>query len=203
MSARRCGFSCGISTHASLAGRDRPGNRRFAAYVLFQPTRPLRDATKRARILAPLLAISTHASLAGRDPGNGTPRSVAFSNFNPRVPCGTRPRGRKTPDRRSGISTHASLAGRDLRMGSSPLPISISTHASLAGRDASLPVRSPSSYNFNPRVPCGTRRFTSYSSSTAKLFQPTRPLRDATFCTSVSSYILAKFQPTRPLRDAT
>ena len=102
----------------------------------FQPTRPLRDAT-RYQILKFLPrndfnprvpcgtrramhsstggvqeCISTHASLAGRDTFIHL-RPFAQRYFNPRVPCGTR-RWRKTKNLSTcAISTHASLAGRD------------------------------------------------------------------------------------------
>ena len=105
----RFGF---ISTHAPLAGRDMVpilfvtswsyfnprapcGARRRARWytipkAVFQPTRPLRGATRTAPYLrTSIIRISTHAPLAGRD------RSVRFGcgiriHFNPRAPCGAR-----------------------------------------------------------------------------------------------------------------
>ena len=124
-----------ISTHAPLAGRDE-----FNAFVndlpeVFQPTRPLRGATKMFLEKRGEAFISTHAPLAGRDADGGTERH---------------PRG---------ISTHAPLAGRDsLWVGISD-PAEISTHAPLAGRD-------------------DERRETR---GTVQEFQPTRPLRGATY----------------------
>ena len=55
----------------------------------FQPTRPLRGATWRSEEKAAVFVISTHAPLAGRDllPTTLAPSS---SYFNPRAPCGAR-----------------------------------------------------------------------------------------------------------------
>ena len=100
--------------------------------------------------------ISTHASLAGRD--------------------GRRRRAR----REEYISTHASLAGRDKGTPAQVARMLISTHASLAGRDFSWPCLLLPSCHFNPRVPCGTRPSIADHMFRASLFQPTRPLRDAT-----------------------
>ena len=61
------GFEICISTHASLAGRDRYRCCGAASHALFQPTRPLRDATQAKEMAKKYGMISTHASLAGRD----------------------------------------------------------------------------------------------------------------------------------------
>ena len=144
---------------ASLAGRD-TYPRQFRRFVhLFQPTRPLRDATLSA------------------------PRAYPASriNFNPRVPCGTRllrvddvaRRALFQPTRPLRDATRRRLRPRTAAMDFNPrVPCGtrqaagdaliddgdISTHASLAGRDD----------------PSHSTRFCRAS------FQPTRPLRDAT-----------------------
>ena len=79
------------------------------------------------------------------------------------------------------ISTHAPLAGRDALLWSKSEHHRISTHAPLAGRDGR-----PSPHR--------------WSSSS---FQPTRPLRGATFLSLMLRRCCAVFQPTRPLRGAT
>ena len=56
-----------ISTHAPLAGRDADIAALTGERLAFQPTRPLRGATKLVIELAQLTRISTHAPLAGRD----------------------------------------------------------------------------------------------------------------------------------------
>ena len=62
--------------------------------ALFQPTRPLRGATRGPSDEGfGQRGISTHAPLAGRDPS--APISLSCrTNFNPRAPCGARPRAR-------------------------------------------------------------------------------------------------------------
>ena len=57
-------------------------------------------------------------------------------------------------------------------------------------------------HDFNPRVPCGTRRRRRVERRAGGQFQPTRPLRDATR-QGAQARGLSVFQPTRPLRDAT
>ena len=100
-----------ISTHAPLAGRDVELLPLTTSKEEFQPTRPLRGATRRRRdgfgrgtisTHAPLAgrdrlddrgglsdAISTHAPLAGRDRRATTTR-CRTRDFNPRAPCGAR-----------------------------------------------------------------------------------------------------------------
>ena len=124
-----------ISTHASLAGRDYPSNLNAGE----------------------LPAISTHASLAGRDAG-GKISGLCAADFNPRVPCGTRLHLVDLQCAQVEISTHASLAGRDAHYGVRWRCRAISTHASLAGRDTPMCRATSLTTNFNPRVPCGTRR---------------------------------------------
>ena len=129
-----CGGYFPISTHAPLAGRDESrrfryvrdrhfnprapcGARRlkdvfFRALYVFQPTRPLRGATRTVCSCRVIRNISTHAPLAGRDawtviqtgadwvfqptrPLRGATAKAALrtqhvSDFNPRAPCGAR-----------------------------------------------------------------------------------------------------------------
>ena len=146
----------------------------------FQSPRPLQGATRMAWPSASASKISTHAPLAGRDFGAEDARHRT-SYFNPRAPCGARPTPRPRPRRGSifqptrplrgataakqrrddddDISTHAPLAGRDARDPVSLARGEISTHAPLAGRDK----------NVSP------------NQSIMLVFQPTRPLRGATF----------------------
>ena len=57
----------------------------------FQPTRPLRGATIHSMVTFSHGNISTHAPLAGRDPIRVI-IAIQRENFNPRAPCGARPR---------------------------------------------------------------------------------------------------------------
>ena len=170
-----------ISTHAPLAGRD-------GGLVLIHPAH----------------TISTHAPLAGRD-HCGSHQPCCGTYFNPRAPCGARPLAIRLLLPRANISTHAPLAGRDgaslttvadaIRI-STHAPLAgrdcgghrqkhdgagISTHAPLAGRDMWPAGKAAGARNFNPRAPCGARLFTFVGVSVTVTFQPTRPLRGATF----------------------
>ena len=196
--------NCHISTHAPLAGRDS----RFSVFQtmirvfqptrplrgatsdvggvsrwpVFQPTRPLRGATILGTALHTGIEISTHAPLAGRDVST----MLLITPISPFQP--TRPlRGATLTNPKTFkwffISTHAPLAGRDdIQPVERKALDQISTHAPLAGRDAfrhlakymmgifqpTRPLRGatwsggfPSfkAVNFNPRAPCGARRF--------------------------------------------
>ena len=124
----------------------------------FQSTRPMRDATN-----------------SGRTTNN---KEI---NFNPRVPCGTRPDMIEVTHSSHNISIHASHAGRDLisfkpilliilfqstrpmrdATSSFRLALCFSKFQSTRPmRDATIPsiICSLTTHHFNPRVPCGTRR---------------------------------------------
>ena len=100
-----------ISTHAPLAGRDFSAVADDRGGSPFQPTRPLRGATRFVRGRLRFTDISTHAPLAGRDREQERIHEQQF------------------------ISTHAPLAGRDLNAWIKRAGLDISTHAPLAGRD--------------------------------------------------------------------
>ena len=191
-----------ISTHAPLAGRDRNLGYQSLMVRKFQPTRPLRGATRAVVNVFAEVGISTHAPLAGRD--SRLFHQHAFA-------C---------------ISTHAPLAGRDraddaeILIGQEFQPTRplrgatkiltdaerqkwISTHAPLAGRDRSELSFPRRAFYFNPRAPCGARLYVSIvDADFYKYFNPrapcgARPVQNAT------RDIIDAFQPTRPLRGAT
>ena len=170
-----------ISTHAPLAGRDFLTLGKHLSARIFQPTRPLRGATPRNRPRAVKKLISTHAPLAGRDAAQP---------------------GEKRADRH--ISTHAPLAGRDEAPNQVLNLVLISTHAPLAGRDDRGGLRCKLRSYFNPRAPCGARRYPEIKQlGYGPRFQPTRPLRGATTQVLLDMMQRTIFQPTRPLRGAT
>ena len=169
--------------------------------MLFQPTRPLRDATFHCRPHVQSKLISTHASLAGRDICRFT-KTIRAAYFNPRVPCGTR--HFFAIQNRAEVLFQPTRPLRDAtyRVRAARCKTRISTHASLAGRDM-IVYRGGAAYiHFNPRVPCGTRRRGETEIAQRLVFQPTRPLRDATKIKHRAN-ACNRFQPTRPLRDAT
>ena len=86
------------------------------------------------RIVGGTIHISIHAPLAGRDLGvNGVMDDL--HNFNPRAPCGARPKAACGDPDTVAISIHAPLAGRDNGQASLGTAVHISIHAPLAGRD--------------------------------------------------------------------
>ena len=101
-----------ISIHAPLAGSDQEHSSIAYGAVRFQSTLPLRGATPAAA-------------------GN----TSTVINFNPRSPCGERPK----PALEVGFAEN------------------ISIHAPLAGSDPPLAGRTSDQTDFNPRSPCGER----------------------------------------------
>ena len=145
----------------------------------FQSTGPLRDPTTTFFRRRRDCYISIHRSLAGPDTSFGDTLSP-ISNFNPQVPCGTRPADNSSLLSSTTISIHRSLAGPDLAnlfawpvsaefQSTGPLrdptflqafgllADRISIHRSLAGPDIGGMRDGSAGGNFNPQVPCGTR----------------------------------------------
>ena len=161
----------------SPCGERRRHHRTMSRWCGFQPTLPLRGATAADPRGAPLGVVSTHAPLAGSDghareaqdheavsthaplAGSDSPPASwppSSSRFNPRSPCGERPRrGRR---RRTGSRFNPRSPCGERRGGATEnSQHTVSTHAPLAGSDSpSSPSRASSSC-FNPRSPCGER----------------------------------------------
>ena len=118
---------CGVRRHVDDAAE-------FG--IKFQPTHPLRGATRLATAGAAPAAFQPTHPLRGATPTPG-PECSSGAYFNPRTPCGVRPpdkvrmlraakfqpthplrgatlRPRLTPDDEPWISTHAPLAGCDI-----------------------------------------------------------------------------------------
>ena len=167
-----------ISIHAPLAGCDRqlpaplrrpshfnprtpcgvrlPKDGRRDRKNGFQSTHPLRGATVQNRSNKIIPIISIHAPLAGCDVRIRLFQSRS-SNFNPRTPCGVRPKYAAKPSDGAQISIHAPLAGCDVRCRPNSNPPAISIHAPLAGCDGVPFLPLWLLYHFNPRTPCGVR----------------------------------------------
>ena len=214
-----------ISTHAPLAGRD------VVIYLTgaqcqFQPTRPLRGATRRLRARLTALDISTHAPLAGRD-SFATLISAPELNFNPRAPCGARPVSSIPSQTLSrNFNPRAPCGARRAAGDRAPFTVWISTHAPLAGRDAQMhrrvhprgtfqptrPLRGATcavlwacrgiSY-FNPRAPCGARLGCTINDLYRDDISTHAPLAGRDRLRRRHCRGRAEFQPTRPLRGAT
>ena len=127
-----------------------------------------------------LFFISIHAPRVGSDHPR-SPTSVPFQNFNPRSPCGERPRVRKTVFPKSLFQSTLPVWGATrisssvfLRMGC------ISIHAPRVGSDLRFDVCFSLEVDFNPRSPCGERLITSRFLKMRPSFQSTLPVWGAT-----------------------
>ena len=144
-------------------------------FMIFQPTRPLRGATRLAGLVQHEAVISTHAPLAGRDPAGPAP-AVPALYISTHAPLA----GRDLPEVTDArfvvvISTHAPLAGRDPAVDDAlHIPV-ISTHAPLAGRDLRGRTAVGGLCHFNPRAPCGARRVRSAPGWCNWYFNPRAP----------------------------
>ena len=157
----------------------------YAVDVLFQPTRPLRGATPTRATGLSRTRISTHAPLAGRDLLlSGFPESRF--DFNPRAPCGARPVDVNLVKTIAQFQPTRPLRGATGGCQPGKNHSTISTHAPLAGRDEHRVDYLVRQLNFNPRAPCGARPSGPRSHRIMVEFQPTRPLRGATFFFRVS-----------------
>ena len=123
----------------------------------FQPTRPLRGATKRTKMMDNNLIFQPTRPLRG---ATGGYRQVqrGEGNFNPRAPCGARPYPDRAAHRRACISTHAPLAGRDLRRQQCGTERKyFNPRAPCGARPAACRRTESRELHFNPRAPCGAR----------------------------------------------
>ncbi len=106
-----------------------------------------------------------------RHPCKATPAA----HFNPRAPCGAR-----------------------RCQASSPLSCgNFNPRAPCGARRSCRRSRSPGSY-FNPRAPCGARQGVGVPAPLFIQFQPTRPLRGATFTMLISNRSTLHFNPRAP-----
>ena len=215
------------------------------SFSLFQSTLPLRGATPIGFRLNPVEIISIHAPLAGSDTENhyhnchcnisihaplagsdyiALGSALESTNFNPRSPCGERRvffrassiirkfqstlplRGATSPRQSSvrpaAISIHAPLAGSDLLFHVRCLISCDFNPRSPCGERRYSPIRSPVYMNFNPRSPCGERRIFGGGGNGSGDFNPRSPCGER-----LQDYDVAmdrwKFQSTLPLRGAT
>ena len=157
--ASRPGQRTGISIHAPHAGRDRTTPASVPLERYFNPRAP-----------------------CGARPGQSGAAERRYQNFNPRAPCGARPAAASRPGQRTGISIHAPHAGRDQRhqhlfgqnlIFQSTRPMRGATASTavcasteefqstrpMRGATCGFHLRNHFRRDFNPRAPCGARRF--------------------------------------------
>ena len=147
---------------------------------VFQPTRPLRGATRHGAGVPRVGGISTHAPLAGRDCRSSTPLT-SCCHFNPRAPCGARPASRPFCGREWPFQPTRPLRGATIRSSTLTAQKKFQPTRPLRGATGCAGSSGCSvQRNFNPRAPCGARRAVWGGDRRVKEFQPTRPLRGAT-----------------------
>ena len=132
--------------------------------------------------------ISTHAPRAGSDcqyatGGNG------LRDFNPRSPCGERQSLRGGIFFRERFQPTLPVRGATAAWRDGDWNILISTHAPRAGSDDHARLCESGHEHFNPRSPCGERPSGLLGSGCRRLFQPTLPVRGATFLEDVARVI--------------
>ena len=189
----------------------------------FQPTLPVRGATRRRAYSRRASLISTHAPRAGSDLMS-LPDISRPTDFNPRSPCGERRDGEQYEHIDFTISTHAPRAGSDLIAVFLSPPCYISTHAPRAGSDLmhrmlkmskndfnprspcgerlSSDGKAPIQLDFNPRSPCGERRPILQQFGLMHNFNPRSPCGERLYAGRLSAEEPG-FQPTLPVRGAT
>ena len=139
---------CGVRRMALRRGADR---------LRFQSTHPMRGATRTTDALLATRLISIHAPHAGCDVV-GRLCCTRMSNFNPRTPCGVRPRVSALPA--AGLlnfNPRTPCGVRRYGSGYAVVPYYISIHAPHAGCDFRCIHRVQCGFYFNPRTPCGVR----------------------------------------------
>ena len=123
----------------------------------FQSTHPVWGATSSARQIPLSQAISIHAPRVGCDERRGVGPPV-IRHFNPRTPCGVRPRLRRPAAGREDFNPRTPCGVRHGRQNANWTAFNISIHAPRVGCD-SVPRFCPAWCRyFNPRTPCGVRR---------------------------------------------
>ena len=119
-------------------------------------------------------------------------------SFNPRTPCGVRPRMKNTRTATPWFqSTHSLRSATSGRSASFP-PCVVSIHALLAECDMSSTAPSPEPSGFNPRTPSGVRRCCFLSASPSCQFQSTHSLRSATVPGGFNLQSIPSFNPRTP-----
>ena len=170
-----------ISTHAPLAGRDGRARWYTIPKSVFQPTRPLRGATR-----------------------STTSGSAHPSYFNPRAPCGARRSCAACGRISSVFQPTRPLRGATFKGEVILRHVEFQPTRPLRGATASVDSGPSFASEFQPTRPLrGATGELHDVLERAREFQPTRPLRGAT---DESPRLIQRhflFQPTRPLRGAT
>ena len=153
---RRCGdhARADISIHAPRVGRDVQILGRVVELRAFQSTRPVWGATTRTTGRA-----CRHGQFQSTRPVWGATRAGSLSlslstYFNPRAPCGARPRARASPLQMTDFNPRAPCGARRACVRATRANADISIHAPRVGRDRrDHPLRRPCPISIHaPRV---------------------------------------------------
>ena len=162
----------------------------------------MRGATENQRRVRNDGQISTHAPLAGRDNIDESAKNIC-GDFNPRAPCGARLHSVTPLFGDFNFNPRAPCGARRQRQRASAKKSVISTHAPLAGRDLAALVGEIKGKKFQPTRPLRGATFIFLGQFYAGLnFNPRAPC-GARLMSAISSCLNLQFQPTRPLRGAT
>ena len=175
---------------------------RIDAVISFQPTLPLRGATRDIHLRRVVEGRFNPRSPCGErriPPGRSSP----CPGFNPRSPCGERPGPLQRVQGGHRVSTHAPLAGSDKQHEGYDEVHARFNPRSPCGERRPFAARPGWAPCFNPRSPCGERPCGVEGNGGRCQFQPTLPLRGATRCRIPQQSCRRMFQPTLPLRGAT
>ena len=178
-------FSCppseGISIHVPRAGDDSAGFSGSSCAPVFQSTSPVRGTTTAVLNFVIPRGISIHVPRAGDD-SIVSVRPACIGDFNPRPPCGGRLAHPFHLPHDFSISIHVPRAGDDRQHVPRLHRDLISIHVPRAGDDSMMPSKRSATVlfqstspvrgttvwllfyirnetYFNPRPPCGGRRF--------------------------------------------
>ena len=142
--------------------------------ITFQSTRPMRGATLYHGRAQSHRRVSIHAPHAGRDEHGRRCRGQP-GRFNPRAPCGARPKALEKEEEMKMFQSTRPMRGATRCPSSRPSLDRVSIHAPHAGRDPSLSRFAVRRMCFNPRAPCGARHFCTGVRRSSKCFNPRAP----------------------------
>ena len=173
-----------------------------SVHVKFQSARPVRGATVLYPDSTSYEIISIRAPRAGRDT-TATASKTIPTDFNPRAPCGARPKKPPTRPQDCIFQSARPVRGATNRLTKKIDALNISIRAPRAGRDLNFTAGFLMRMDFNPRAPCGARLIEAHTDTVDGLFQSARPVRGATIAGARLVRKPAVFQSARPVRGAT
>ena len=139
----------------------------------------MRGATNKISGVRNICKISIHAPHAGSD--HGRSRNSRWSAyFNPRSPCGERQTKLVVYVTFAKFQSTLPMRGATMDVPGTAGGQHISIHAPHAGSDSAAVFSAVPWPDFNPRSPCGERRYVSHMSVRHQRFQSTLPMRGAT-----------------------